>query len=168
MRDHLATLLDDFRRYGREVAVVRYQGNRRRVTTYGELAQAGGPFCGAAGTARHRPGRPRAAVGREQRGVDRGLPWMHAARRAGRSAGCDRDGGVCRARGGRCEAETGCGRCGAAGAVARTMCPQLAALKTGPALCPPKKLARLPASPPTLRWKFCSPPAPPAIPKELC
>ena len=30
MRDHLATLLDDFRRYDREIAVVRYQGNRRR------------------------------------------------------------------------------------------------------------------------------------------
>jgi long-chain acyl-CoA synthetase len=39
MRDHLATLLDDFRRYDREIAVVRYQGNRRHVTRYGELAQ---------------------------------------------------------------------------------------------------------------------------------
>jgi len=44
MRDHLATLLDDFRRYGREVAVVRYHGNRRRVTTYGELARLAGRF----------------------------------------------------------------------------------------------------------------------------
>ncbi len=44
MRDHLATLLDDFRRYDREVAVVRYQGNRRRVTTYGELARLAGRF----------------------------------------------------------------------------------------------------------------------------
>ena len=44
MRDHLATLLDDFRRYGREVAVVRYQGNRRWVTTYGELARLAGRF----------------------------------------------------------------------------------------------------------------------------
>ncbi len=44
MRDHLATLLDDFRRFGREVAVVRYQGNRRRVTTYGELARLVGRF----------------------------------------------------------------------------------------------------------------------------
>jgi len=26
MRDHLAALLDDFRSYGREVAVVRYKG----------------------------------------------------------------------------------------------------------------------------------------------
>ncbi len=39
MRDHLATLLDDFRGYGREIAVVRYQGVRRRVTTYGEIAR---------------------------------------------------------------------------------------------------------------------------------
>jgi long-chain acyl-CoA synthetase len=44
MRDHLATLLDDFRRYGREVAVVRYQGNRRRVATYGEIARLAGRF----------------------------------------------------------------------------------------------------------------------------
>src|SRR5579863_7580184 len=44
MRDHLATLLDDFRRYGHEVAVVRYQGNRRRVTSYGEIARLAGRF----------------------------------------------------------------------------------------------------------------------------
>ena len=44
MRDHLATLIDDFRRFDREVAVVRYQGNRRRVTTYGELARMAGRF----------------------------------------------------------------------------------------------------------------------------
>ena len=44
MRDHLATLIDDFRRIDREIAVVRYQGNRRRVTTYGELARLAGRF----------------------------------------------------------------------------------------------------------------------------
>jgi len=44
MRDHLATLLDDFRRYDGAVAVVRYQGNRRRVTTYGEIARLAGRF----------------------------------------------------------------------------------------------------------------------------
>ncbi|MGA2847381.1 MAG: AMP-binding protein [Terracidiphilus sp.] len=44
MRDHLATLLDDFRHYDREVAVVRYQGNRRRVTTYREIARQAGRF----------------------------------------------------------------------------------------------------------------------------
>ncbi len=44
MREHLATLLDDFRRYDREIAVVHYQGNRRRVTTYGELARLAGRF----------------------------------------------------------------------------------------------------------------------------
>ena len=44
MRDHLATLLEDFRRYDREVAVVRYKGNRRRVATYGEIARLSGRF----------------------------------------------------------------------------------------------------------------------------
>ena len=36
--------LDDFRRFDRQIAVVRYQGNRRRVTTYGELARLAGRF----------------------------------------------------------------------------------------------------------------------------
>ena len=44
MRDHLATILDDFRRFGRQTAVVRYQGNRRRVTSYAELARLAGRF----------------------------------------------------------------------------------------------------------------------------
>jgi long-chain acyl-CoA synthetase len=44
MREHLATLIDDFRRFDREIAVVRYQGNRRRVTSYGELARLAGRF----------------------------------------------------------------------------------------------------------------------------
>jgi long-chain acyl-CoA synthetase len=44
MRDHLATLLDDFRSFSREVAVVRHVGNRRRVTTYGEVARLAGRF----------------------------------------------------------------------------------------------------------------------------
>jgi long-chain acyl-CoA synthetase len=44
MRDHLATLVDDFRRYNREIAVVRYLGNRRRVSTYGEIARLAGRF----------------------------------------------------------------------------------------------------------------------------
>ena len=33
MRDHLATLLDDFRRFDRQIAVVRFQGIRRRATS---------------------------------------------------------------------------------------------------------------------------------------
>jgi long-chain acyl-CoA synthetase len=44
MRAHLATLLDDFRRHGRQIAVVRYQGNRRRVSTYEEIARLAGRF----------------------------------------------------------------------------------------------------------------------------
>ena len=44
MRDHLATLLDDFRRYDGEIAVVRHRGNRRGVTTYGEIARLAGRF----------------------------------------------------------------------------------------------------------------------------
>lgn len=44
MRDHLATLIDDFRRLDRAIAVVRYQGNRRRITTYGEMARLAGRF----------------------------------------------------------------------------------------------------------------------------
>jgi len=44
MREHLATLVEDFRRYDREIAVVRYRGNRRRVSTYGDIARLAGRF----------------------------------------------------------------------------------------------------------------------------
>src|ERR1035437_2587671 len=44
MRDHLATLLYDFRRHDRQTAVVRHQGNRRKATSYGELARLTGRF----------------------------------------------------------------------------------------------------------------------------
>jgi long-chain acyl-CoA synthetase len=44
MRENLTTLPDDFRRLDGEIAVVRYQGNRRRVTTYLELARLAGRF----------------------------------------------------------------------------------------------------------------------------
>ncbi|MFZ0745186.1 MAG: AMP-binding protein [Terracidiphilus sp.] len=44
MRDHLATLLDDFRRFDRGIAVVHYRGVRRRVSTYGEIARLAGRF----------------------------------------------------------------------------------------------------------------------------
>ncbi|HWA93628.1 MAG TPA: AMP-binding protein [Terracidiphilus sp.] len=44
MRSHLATLLDDFRRFDRGIAVVHYRGNRRRVVRYGELARLAGRF----------------------------------------------------------------------------------------------------------------------------
>ena len=63
MRDHLATLIDDFRRFDREIAVVRYQGNRRRVTTYGELARLAGRFAALLAARGIGAGRPRAALG---------------------------------------------------------------------------------------------------------
>ena len=63
MRDHLATLIDDFRRLDREIAVVRYQGNRRSVTTYGQLARLAGRFAALLAAARHPAGRPRSHLG---------------------------------------------------------------------------------------------------------
>jgi len=44
MRDHLATLLDDFRRFDRQIAVVRHQGIRRRKATYRDIALLAGRF----------------------------------------------------------------------------------------------------------------------------
>ncbi len=44
MRPHLATLLDDLRRFGHQKAIIRYVGNRRRVTTYAEIASQAGRF----------------------------------------------------------------------------------------------------------------------------
>ncbi|MHB1839745.1 MAG: AMP-binding protein [Acidobacteriaceae bacterium] len=44
MRKHLATLVEDFERHGRQIAIVSYPGNRRVVTTYAELAILAGRF----------------------------------------------------------------------------------------------------------------------------
>jgi long-chain acyl-CoA synthetase len=44
VREHLATLLDDFKKHEREIAIVRYQGVRRRESTYGRIAHLAGLF----------------------------------------------------------------------------------------------------------------------------
>jgi long-chain acyl-CoA synthetase len=44
MRPHLATLLDDLRCFGREKAIIRHTGNRRRATSYEEMASLAGRF----------------------------------------------------------------------------------------------------------------------------
>lgn len=44
MRENLTTLVEDFRRYGSEIAVARYKGNRRHVATYGDIARMAGRF----------------------------------------------------------------------------------------------------------------------------
>lgn len=44
MRKHLATYVADFQRYGKQIAVVGYRGNRRIVTSYAELATLAGRF----------------------------------------------------------------------------------------------------------------------------
>jgi len=44
MRPHLATLLEDLRGHGRDIAVVRYAGVRRRAASYGQIADLAGRF----------------------------------------------------------------------------------------------------------------------------
>ena len=44
MRSHLATLLEDFRRFGSEKAVVRHTGNRRKSASYEDVARLAGRF----------------------------------------------------------------------------------------------------------------------------
>ncbi|HEX4021316.1 MAG TPA: AMP-binding protein [Acidobacteriaceae bacterium] len=44
MRSHLASLVDDFVRHGKQIAVVSYPGNRRVATSYAELAHLAGRF----------------------------------------------------------------------------------------------------------------------------
>jgi long-chain acyl-CoA synthetase len=44
MRKHLASLVEDFQRHGRQIAVVSYLGNRRIATSYAELATLAGRF----------------------------------------------------------------------------------------------------------------------------
>ena len=72
MREHLATLLDDFRRYGSGIAVVRYKGNRRRVTSYAQLARLAGRFAALL---------ERRGIGQGERVLlwaDNGAEWMGA------------------------------------------------------------------------------------------
>ena len=63
MRPHLATLLDDFRRFGHETAIVRYVGNRRKVASYEEIARLAGRFAALLVKRRYRVGRPCDVVG---------------------------------------------------------------------------------------------------------
>jgi long-chain acyl-CoA synthetase len=44
LRSHLASLVEDFRRNGRQTAVVRYHGVRRHATSYADLATLAGRF----------------------------------------------------------------------------------------------------------------------------
>ncbi|HTD56063.1 MAG TPA: class I adenylate-forming enzyme family protein, partial [Silvibacterium sp.] len=44
MRPHLATLIDDFRRHGKDTAIVTYRGNRRIASSYNDLAELAGRF----------------------------------------------------------------------------------------------------------------------------
>lgn len=56
MREHLATLVADFRRFGRQRALVHHRGARRIITTYAELAQLAGRFAMLLETRGIRPG----------------------------------------------------------------------------------------------------------------
>jgi long-chain acyl-CoA synthetase len=44
VREHLASLVEEFRRHAAETAVVAHRGNRRYATMYGELAELAGRF----------------------------------------------------------------------------------------------------------------------------
>jgi long-chain acyl-CoA synthetase len=44
LRPHLASLVDDLRRNGRQIAIVRYRGVRRHATTYADVADLAGRF----------------------------------------------------------------------------------------------------------------------------
>jgi long-chain acyl-CoA synthetase len=72
MREHLATLVEDFRRYDREIAVVRYHGNRRRVSTYGDIAHLAGRFAAHLAEQRIGPG------DRVVLWAENGAEWMAA------------------------------------------------------------------------------------------
>ena len=94
MRENLATLVEEFRLYAAETAVVTHRGVRRYVTTYGELATLAGRF--AAELERRGVGRASGwRCGARIRRVDWGVLRMPAARSAGGAAGCGRVAGVC-------------------------------------------------------------------------
>jgi long-chain acyl-CoA synthetase len=56
MREHLGTLIDDFLRHPHETAVVRIEGNRRRATTYGEIAHLARRFAALLAAQNVQPG----------------------------------------------------------------------------------------------------------------
>jgi long-chain acyl-CoA synthetase len=56
VREHLASLVEEFRRHSGETAVVEHRGNRRYATTYGELAELAGRFAAELGRRGITPG----------------------------------------------------------------------------------------------------------------
>jgi long-chain acyl-CoA synthetase len=55
-RPHLAVLLDDFRRFGHQTAIVQYTGNRRKATSYEEIATLAGRFAALLAARNLKPG----------------------------------------------------------------------------------------------------------------
>src|ERR1700722_18855300 len=55
-RPHLAVLLDDFRRFSHQRAIVQHTGNRRKITTYAELATLAGRFAALLDSRNLQPG----------------------------------------------------------------------------------------------------------------
>ena len=166
MRDHLATLLDDFRRFDRQIAVVRFQGIRRRATSYGEIARLAGRF--AALLAR--------------RGIgsgDRVLLWgENSAEWIAAFHGCI-------LRGVLAVPLDAYGTAEFAARVAADVRPKLVVgdslllrqlpaewpawpSRSGPAHCPPKRPDRSRGFRARHRFRFSSPPAPPATPRASC
>jgi long-chain acyl-CoA synthetase len=56
IRPHLATLLDDFRTFGHQKAIVQHTGNRRKITTYEEIATLASRFAALLATHNLQPG----------------------------------------------------------------------------------------------------------------
>jgi long-chain acyl-CoA synthetase len=56
IRPQLTTLLDDFRSFGHQRAIVQHTGNRRKITTYAELAALAGRFAALLASRNIRPG----------------------------------------------------------------------------------------------------------------
>jgi long-chain acyl-CoA synthetase len=55
-RPHLAVLLEDFRRFGHQKAIVQHTGNRRKITAYEDLATQAGRFAALLATRNLQPG----------------------------------------------------------------------------------------------------------------
>jgi len=56
IRPHLATLLDDFRTFGHQKAIVQHTGNRRKITTYEEIATLASRFAALLAARNLQPG----------------------------------------------------------------------------------------------------------------
>ena len=105
MREHLASLVGEFRKHAAETAVVEHRGVRRYATTYGELAEIAGRFAAELERRGIRPGERVVLWGEDSAEWDGSVLRVPAAGSDRGAAGCGGRIGVRGQGGGGCGGE---------------------------------------------------------------